>query len=152
MADARVTIEGRIAADPRFNSTPNGNSVVNLRVLAGRSKKLEDGSWETLSQTAYDVSLWNEHAALADAFQPAKGDSVTVTGTIAGVESYDGKNGVSLSVKVNGDGLRVFKKQSQPAQQSGQSWGPSQQSQPAQGSWGSSPGWGEESQSDAPPF
>lgn len=112
MADARITIDGTIASDPRFNSV-NGDPVANLRVLAGRSRKNDDGSWETLSTTAYDVSFWREHAQLADSLRPEKGSKVIVSGTVSGVESYQGQNGESLSVKVNGDGLRVFPKRGQ---------------------------------------
>ena len=166
MADAQIRIDGRIATDPRYNQV-NGKDVANLRVLAGRSKKLEDGTWETLSQTAYDVAFWNEHAHLVGAIEPNKGDSVIVTGSVTGVESYAGQNGESLSIKVSGDGVRVFPKQQQSGggnfggqqqgggnfggQQSQQSgnWGNQQQAQQSSG-WGQNPGGqggGDDSQS-----
>ena len=163
MADAQIRIDGRIATDPRYNQV-NGKDVANLRVLAGRSKKLDDGTWETLSQTAYDVAFWNEHAHLVGAIEPNKGDSVIVTGTVTGVESYAGQNGESLSIKVSGDGVRVFPKQQQSgggsfgaqqqggnfggqqAQQSG-NWGNQQQAQQSSG-WGQNPGAG----NDEAPF
>lgn len=140
MADARITIEGAIASDPRFNSV-NGDPVANLRVLAGRSKKNDDGSWETLSTTAYDVSFWREHAQLADSLRPEKGSKVIVSGTVSGVESYQGQNGESLSVKVNGDGLRVFPKRDQGGQQQGggNRQMPQQAPQSPQGGWGQPP-------------
>ena len=110
MADAQIRIDGRIAADPRFNSV-NGKSVANIKVLAGRSKKNDDGTWENLSTTAYDVAFWNQHAELVNMFNPSKGDSVVVTGTVTGVDKFQGDKGELLSVKVSGDGLRVFPKQ-----------------------------------------
>ncbi|MGO2818946.1 MAG: single-stranded DNA-binding protein [Brevibacterium aurantiacum] len=152
MADAQIRIDGRIATDPRYNQV-NGKDVANLRVLAGRSKKLDDGTWETLSQTAYDVAFWNEHAHLVGAIEPNKGDSVIVTGSVTGVESYAGQNGESLSIKVSGDGVRVFPKQQQSGgggfggQQQGGNFG-GQQAQPS-GNWGNqqqsqqSSGWGQ---------
>lgn len=167
MADAQIRIDGRIATDPRYNQV-NGKDVANLRVLAGRSKKLEDGTWETLSQTAYDVAFWNEHAHLVGAIEPNKGDSVIVTGTVTGVESYAGQNGESLSIKVSGDGVRVFPKQQQSgggfsgqqqggnfggqqAQQSG-NWGNQQQAQQSSG-WGQNPQGGNGGgPDDTPPF
>ena len=138
MADAQIRIDGRIAADPRFNSV-NGKSVANIKVLAGRSKKNEDGTWENLSTTAYDVAFWNEHAELVNMFNPAKGDSVVVTGTVTGIDKFQGDKGELLSVKVSGDGLRVFPKNNnnnggsfpapagfnaehQPTQQQGDPW------------------------------
>ena len=110
MADASIKIDGRIANDVRFNSV-NGKSVANIKVLAGRSKKNDDGTWENLSTTAYDVAFWNQHAELVNMFNPSKGDSVVVTGTVTGVDKFQGDKGELLSVKVSGDGLRVFPKQ-----------------------------------------
>ena len=109
MADASIKIDGRIANDVRFNSV-NGKSVANIKVLAGRSKKNDDGTWENLSTTAYDVAFWNQHAELVNMFNPAKGDSVVVTGTVTGIDKFQGEKGELLSVKVSGDGLRVFPK------------------------------------------
>ena len=109
MADAQIRIDGRIAADPRFNSV-NGKSVANIKVLAGRSKKNEDGTWENITTTAFDVAYWNQHAELVNMFNPAKGDSVVVTGTVTGIDKFQGDKGELLSVKVSGDGLRVFPK------------------------------------------
>src|SRR5699024_7079352 len=57
MADASIKIDGRIANDVRFNSV-NGKSVANIKVLAGRSKKNDDGTWENITTTAYDVAFW----------------------------------------------------------------------------------------------
>lgn len=164
MADARTTIDGVIASDPRFNTTPNGAKVANIRVLAGRSKPDGNGGWEQLSTTAYDVAFWKEYADLASALNPERGSKVTVTGTIAGVEKYDGQNGESLSVKVNGEGLRVYPKKDQQqgggnfggqSQQSGGNWSNQQQAQSSQqaSGWGQSPGGGQQGGFDeTPPF
>ena len=144
MADAQIRIDGRIAADPRFNSV-NGKSVANIKVLAGRSKKNEDGTWENITTTAFDVAYWNQHAELVNMFNPAKGDSVVVTGTVTGIEKFQGEKGELLSVKVSGDGLRVFPKNNNGGgfgqqQSSGQqAWGQEhQQSQPASDPWAQS--------------
>lgn len=117
MADARIIIEGRIATDPRYNTSGNGDPVANLRVLAGRSRKDEQGNWQTLSETAYNVAFWREHAQLVDMLRPEKGSSVVVSGTVTGVESYQGQKGESLSVRVNGDGLKAFPPRDQQGQQ-----------------------------------
>lgn len=166
MADATVNIPGVIASDPRFNTTNSGKRVANIRVLAGRSKPDGNGGWEQLSTTAYDVSYWAEYADLASALNPERGSKVTVTGTITGVEKYDGQNGESLSVKVNGDGLRVYPKRDQQQSggfsqggqpgifggQQGQlsgGWGNSPQQAQQSPTWGNNPGAGDAEQ---PPF
>ena len=158
MADARIIIEGRIVTDPRFNTSKNGDPVANLRVLAGRSRKDEQGNWQTLSETAYNVAFWREHAQLVDMLRPENGSSVVVSGTVTGVEKFDGQNGESLSVQVSGDGLRVFPKRDQgrgggfqQSQQGGFQQTPQgQQQAPQQGSWGSGGDWGAPQQSSAP--
>ncbi|MCD1287302.1 MULTISPECIES: single-stranded DNA-binding protein [unclassified Brevibacterium] len=165
MADARVTIEGGIVADPRFNTTNSGKHVANLTIRAGRSKKNDDGSYEQLSSTAYDVTFWGEHADLVSALNPEKGSQVTVSGTITELASYDGQNGQSLSAKVNGDGIRVYPKRQQgggvgqqssggnfgghQSQQGG--WGNQQQTQQSSG-WGQNPSQGGGGDGSEPPF
>lgn len=132
MSDARIIVEGRIASDPRYSATQSGTQVGNLRVLAGRSRKDDQGVWQTLSTTAYAVAFWGPLHDLMATLNPDKGDSVIVTGTVSGVESYQGSNGESLTVQVNADGLRVFPKrqaQAQPqgyGQQGGQGFGAQQ--------------------------
>ena len=133
MADAQIRIDGRIANDVRFNSV-NGKSVANIKVLAGRSKKNDDGTWENITTTAYDVAFWNQHAELVNMFNPNKGDSVVVTGTVTGIDKFQGDKGELLSVKVSGDGLRVFPKQEK-------SWGGTNVNQQSQ-----SQSWGQEHQ------
>ena len=143
MADASIKIDGRIANDVRFNSV-NGKSVANIKVLAGRSKKNDDGTWENITTTAYDVAFWNQHAELVNMFNPNKGDSVVVTGTVTGIDKFQGDKGELLSVKVSGDGLRVFPKNNSGGnnyqqQSSGQSWGAEHQpTQPASDPWAQS--------------
>ena len=147
MADAQIRIDGRIANDVRYNSV-NGKSVANIKVLAGRSKKNDDGTWENITTTAFDVAYWSQHAELVNMFNPNKGDSVVVTGTVTGIDKFQGDKGELLSVKVSGDGLRVFPKQNnnsgggsfpapagfnaehQPTQQQSDPWAASNNSSP----------------------
>ena len=147
MADASIKIDGRIANDVRYNSV-NCKSVANIKVLAGRSKKNDDGTWENLSTTAYDVAFWNQHAELVNMFNPSKGDSVVVTGTVTGIDKFAGEKGELLSVKVSGDGLRVFPKQEKSwggtnvnqQQTQNQSWGQPVQRQAQTDPWAASNG------------
>lgn len=143
MADANVKIDGRLVTAARYNTTDNGNRVANLRIMAGRSKPNNQGGYDTITSTAYDVALWNEHADLANALDPQVGDSVIVHGTITGLESYDGKNGTSLSAKVTGDGLRVFPKRDQHGQQAGGYQQAPQQGEPSYSPAQQAGGWGQ---------
>ena len=89
------------------------------------------------------MAFWNQHAELVNMFNPNKGDSVVVTGTVTGIDKFQGEKGELLSVKVSGDGLRVFPKNNNSGgyqqQSSGQSWGAEhQQPQPASDPWAAS--------------
>ena len=176
MADARTIIDGRMVTAARYNTTDSGHRVANLRIMAGRSKKNDQGGYDTITDTAFDVAFWNVHADFVNALSPQVGDTVIAHGTITGLEAYDGKNGTSLSVKVSGDGLRVFPKREQ--QQGGGYQQGGQQAQQAQGgnrgwqygdgaqqeqggSWGANPNaqqadpWAQSSmapQGEEPPF
>ena len=168
MPDARIIIEGRVAGDVRYGNV-NGQDVANLRVLAGRSKKNDNGEWENLSTTAYDVAFWGEHSHLINALNPQRGDGVEVTGAITKLEAYNGQNGESLSAKVSGAGIKVFPKQQQQSgggfsgqQSGGQQSGGFQSGQQSQqgGGWGQNPqqgqdawaGQGQQGGNDEPPF
>ena len=153
MADARTIIDGRLVTEARYNTTDNGNKVANLRIMAGRSKKNDQGGYDTITDTAYDVAFWGDHAALVNALNPQVGDTVIAHGTIVGLEAYDGKNGLSLSAKVTGDGLRVFPKRDQQGGYQQQGGGGYQQAQPQQGQPSYSQaqqadGWGQPPQGD----
>lgn len=145
MADANIIINGGIVADPRWNTTQSGHRVGNLTVRAGRSKKEQDGSWTTLSSTAYDVAHWDLVHDLLAAQTPEKGQQVTITGTIAGVETYTDRDGnAQATVKVNADGVRVWPRRQQQAPQ-----GYGQQSQGSQTGWTDQQGGGYDQD---PPF
>ena len=65
MADATIIIDGGIVAEPRWNN-PGQNRVGNLTVRAGRSRKNDQGGYDQLSSTPFDVACWNEvHDLLA---------------------------------------------------------------------------------------
>lgn len=115
MPDAQIIINGGIVTEPRWNETQNGR-VGNLNVRAGRSQKEQDGSWTTLSSTAYDCAAWNEvHDALATQ-NPVMGSQVQIVGRITGVHTYQAKDGSQgESIKVSVDSIRVYP----PRQQGG---------------------------------
>lgn len=113
MADATIIIDGGIVADPRQN-TVGENRVGNLTVRAGRSKKNDQGGYDTLSSTAYDVACWNEVHDLLAAQTPEKGSQVRITGTVSGVRTYVDKEGATqATVEVRAEGVKVWPKRNQ---------------------------------------
>lgn len=131
MADATIIIDGGIVADPRWNN-PGQNRVGNLTVRAGRSRKNDQGGYDQLSSTPFDVACWNEVHDLLAAQSPEKGSQVRITGTVTGVRTYQDQQGqTQASVEVRAEGVRVFPKR----QQQGGGYG-AQQGQPQGASWG----------------
>ncbi|MGO1851249.1 single-stranded DNA-binding protein [Microbacterium sp.] len=135
MADADIIINGGIVADPRW-ATPGQNRVGNLTVRAGRSRKNDQGGYDQLSSTPFDVACWNEVHDLLAAQMPEKGSQVRITGTVTGVNTYQDQQGqTQASVEVRAEGVKVFPKR-QP--QGGYSGPPQGQGAPysAQGGYG----------------
>ena len=131
MADATIIIDGGIVAEPRWNN-PGQNRVGNLTVRAGRSRKNDQGGYDQLSSTPFDVACWNEVHDLLAAQSPEKGSQVRITGTVTGVRTYQDQQGqTQASVEVRAEGVRVFPKR----QQQGGGYG-AQQGQPQGTSWG----------------
>ena len=131
MADATIIIDGGIVAEPRRNN-PGQNRVGNLTVRAGRSRKNDQGGYDQLSSTPFDVACWNEVHDLLAAQSPEKGSQVRITGTVTGVRTYQDQQGqTQASVEVRAEGVRVFPKR----QQQGGGYG-AQQGQPQGTSWG----------------
>lgn len=108
MPDATINIPGRALAAPRFGDA-NGTPVANIRVAAGRSRKNDQGGFDTLSETFYDVAYWRNHHDLIAGLGIGPGDTVIVTGTVGGTDVYEGK----ASVKINGHGIQHFPKRDQ---------------------------------------
>ena len=141
MADADIIITGGIVADPRW-ATPGQNRVGNLTVRAGRSRKNDQGGYDQLSSTPFDVACWNEVHDLLAAQMPEKGSQVRITGTVTGVRTYQDQQGqTQASVEVRVEGVKVFPKR----QQSGGYGQQSQRTPNAQGE-----GWGAQNAQSAP--
>ena len=143
MPDATINIPGRALAAPRFGDA-NGTPVANIRVAAGRSRKNDQGGFDTLSETFYDVAFWRNHHDLIAGLGIGPGDTVIVTGTVGGTDVYEGK----ASVKINGHGIQHFPKRDQgqgggySAPQQGHA--PQAQARPQEPSqWGAGTGGGD---------
>lgn len=58
MSNPNITIVGRLAADPEFK-TFGSNSVAKFRVITSDSRKNEDGKWEDINVSGWNVAAWN---------------------------------------------------------------------------------------------
>ena len=119
MADAQIIITGGIVAEPRQRTTQSGHRVTSLTVRAGRSRREQDGTWTTLSSTAYDVSCWGEVSDMVAAQTPERGGQVTIMGDVTGTRTYEDSHGETQTmVQVRALGVHVWPRRDR--QQSGQ--------------------------------
>ena len=155
---AEIIATGNLAADAELRTTPSGRSVLNFRIADSKSKKNDQGGWDTLAENWFNVAIWGELAEFY-AKQLTKGTRVKITGEFYQRE-YDKKDGsgkgVSLDVTAwgvhvipkrdnnNGGGYQQSpQQQSAPSQSQGQSW---QSPAPGHDPWSSNAnangGWG----------
>ncbi|WNM64561.1 SSB protein [Arthrobacter phage MidnightRain] len=127
---AEIIFTGNLGADAKMTYTRSGSPVLNFRVGDSKSKKLDNGDYETVAQNWFNVELWGSIAEFL-AEQLLKGVRVKVYGTFY-VREYDGRNGSGISLDVKASAVEVLTShkdrqkinaQSQPA---GQSWGGNQ--------------------------
>ena len=99
---AKVTIVGRLGADPEMRSLANGDTLTSLRVVSSGRRQI-DGKWADVDTTWWRVTAFRQ---LAEGCVEAltKGDKVIIVGTIK--ESSWDKNGVKQTrLEVTADSI-----------------------------------------------
>lgn len=121
--ETRVTILGRLAADPDLRYTSSGAGVASFRVLSTpRSFDRQRNEWIDGETLAMNCSVWREQAeSVAESLH--KGDAVIVVGRLT-QRSYDTREGekrtvVELQVDEVGPSLRYASAKVTRAQRSG---------------------------------
>lgn len=80
MALPRITVEGRLGADPSLRFIPSGKAVSDLRICATQQKKVND-EWVDDKSLWIDATIWGQYAEnVAESFR--KGDAVVVSGRL----------------------------------------------------------------------
>lgn len=154
MAD--VTFTAVTGADGVLKFTPNGAAVYELRVCDSKSKRLDNGDWETISEQWLNVTAWGKFAEYLATLDIMKGTRVKVVGEFYAREyEHNGEKRQSLDVRAWG--VDVFQKrggaggQSRPPQGQQQRGGDPWGAQPARG--GQADPWAQPSAvTDEPPF
>lgn len=145
---AKIEFTGNLGRDAELRYTPSGRAVLNFSVGDSKSKKLENGDWETLAEQWLNCTVWGELAEFYDD-KLKKGQRVTVYGEFYArkYEAKDGSTGTSLDVNVHG--IVAW-----PARNGGGNRS-AQESAAATGAWGNTggdtAGWGNGPDSE-PPF
>lgn len=151
MADIKFT--GNVGKDAELRWTPNGRAVLNFSVADSKSRKLDNGEWETLAEQWMNCAIWGDEAEFY-AEKIKRGARVTVYGDFMSrkYEAKDGTQGTSLDVTVKGVDIMPSRNGGQQA--SGQRSAGQQQDDPwatpassNSGGWGNGPG-----DNSSPPF
>lgn len=151
---AKIEATGNVGADAELRFTQSGRPVLNFDFCDSKSKKDDQGNWQTEKEQWIRVAVWGD---LAEFFSEKirKGSRVTVWGEMY-VRNYERKDGSpGYSLDLNADAVKVWPPkngQQQSQQQSGgfggqqsqqapqQNWGaPPQQSAPPASGWGNTP-------------
>jgi single-strand DNA-binding protein len=146
MADIKFT--GNLGRDAELKYTKNGSPVMSFSVADSKSRRLDNGEYETLAEQWLNCTIWGSLAEFYDG-KLTRGTRVTVYGDFMSrpYEAKDGSKGLSLDVNVKG--VEIFpsrngggQRQQTSATQQGGGWG---------GQQDNSGGWGNGNDSE-PPF
>jgi single-strand DNA-binding protein len=77
----RITLEGRVVADPELRFSPSGVAVAKIRVVANDRRKNDAGEWEDGDTLWMTVTVFKKLAENV-AESVAKSDIIIVTGKI----------------------------------------------------------------------
>jgi single-strand DNA-binding protein len=105
MSNPNVTIIGRLAADPEFKSF-GSNSVAKFRVITSDRRKNEDGKWEDINTSGWNVVAWNNAADSCKNILE-KGQEVIVIGVMKEDLWTDKEGNNRKSIEVNASTIAV---------------------------------------------
>lgn len=105
MSNPSITIVGRIGTDPEFKNF-GGNNIVKFRLITSDRRKNEDGKWEDVNTSGWNIAAWNNIAeSCKNVLQ--KGQEVVVIGT-AKEDSWTDSSGLTRkSVEINASNIAV---------------------------------------------
>ncbi|MFO1540500.1 MAG: single-stranded DNA-binding protein [Chloroflexota bacterium] len=99
----KISIIGRLGADPEMRYTPNGRPVTELRVAVNQSTRSASGEW-TEATDWFRVSVWGDRAERV-AEQLRKGSSVFVEGRFRTREYEAREGGKRISLEISADSV-----------------------------------------------
>lgn len=105
MSNPNVTIVGRLAADPEFKNF-GSSAVAKFRVITSDRRKNEDGKWEDVNTSGWNVVAWNNTADSCKNILE-KGQEVVVMGSIKEDVWTDKEGNNRKSIEVNASNIAV---------------------------------------------
>ncbi|MDN5667647.1 MAG: single-stranded DNA-binding protein [Renibacterium salmoninarum] len=122
---AEIIFTAATGADSELRYTPAGRPVLNFRACDSKSKKLDNGTWETISENWFNVTIWGDTAEYL-AERILKGTRLKIYGEFY-QRPYEGKNGPGISFDVRASAVEILtQREAKPA--SNGTWTPQQNS------------------------
>ena len=108
MSNPEITIVGRIGTEPEYK-TFGGNNILKFRVITSDRRKTDDGRWEDVNTSGWNIVGWNK---LAESSKNVleKGQEVIIVGTMK-EDSWtdkDGNNRKTTEVTASNIGVTMY--------------------------------------------
>lgn len=145
---AKIEATGNLGGEPEIRYSPSGRPVMNVSICDSKSRKNDQGGWDTLAEQWLRVALWGDEAEhYANTLH--KGDRITVFGEFYAKPFQRKDGGEGLGLEVTAYAIQPHQKRqqgNQPSNGNAGTWTPGQsgggfggQQQGAPGGWGDSP-------------
>lgn len=105
MSNPVITVVGRLLADPEFKDF-GSNTVARFRLITSDRKKTEDGRWEDVNTSGWNVLAWN---GLSDSCKNIlqKGQEVIVVGNLRENSWTDKEGNSRRTVELHASNIAV---------------------------------------------
>jgi single-strand DNA-binding protein len=90
MSNPDITIIGRIGTDPEYKNF-GGNNILKFRVITSDRRKTDDGRWEDVNTSGWNIVGWNKLAESSKNILE-KGQEVIIVGSMK-EDSWTDKEG-----------------------------------------------------------
>lgn len=140
---SEMTVTGNLAADAELKVTPSGSPYLKFRLIENKSRKREDGTFETIKSQGFNVTVWGSLGEMHFESGLMKGDRIRAVGEFwsRDYDKQDGTQGVAMDFTAWG--IHPFEKaRNKPTPQQNapqQSGGGSNANTYEPGGWGTQP-------------
>jgi single-strand DNA-binding protein len=128
MSNPNITIVGRIGVDPEYKNF-SGNDIVKFRVITSDRRKTDDGNWEDVNTSGWNVVAWNKLAESSKNILE-KGQEVIIIGSMKEDSWTDKEGNNRKSTEITASNIAVT---TYSIQKAGKSAGPQPVTEPAPG-------------------
>jgi single-strand DNA-binding protein len=105
MSNPTLTIVGRIGTDPEFK-TYNGTPIVKFRVITSDRRKNDQGQWEDVNTSGWNVAAWNNVAESSKGILK-KGQEVIIIGNMKEDTWKDNEGNARRSVEIKATNIGI---------------------------------------------